>query len=161
MTAHDDLPPDSGAPALDADITALLDAAITPLPMADAAQACVKSRLLKRIAASSTERHSTVAADEGRWRELGGGLQLKVLHRDGDVMSYLVRMAPGSQLPAHRHPVDEECVVMEGAVSIGGRRIPAGGFHLGRKDVLHEPLVSDEGALLFLRGAVPEEALLL
>lgn len=160
MTAPDSTP-DSAAPALDADIVALLDAAVAPVALPDEAQARVRSRLLKRIAAGTTAQHTTVAADQGRWRELGGGLQLKILHRQGDVMSYLVRMAPGSQLPAHRHPMEEECVVMEGSVSIGGQRIHAGGFHLGRKDVLHEPLISDEGALLFLRGAVPEEALLL
>ena len=155
-----DLAPDPSAPALDADINALLDEAIAPRPMDAAATARVKSRLLDRVARDCSARHATVAADEGRWRDLGGGLQMKILHRDGDVMSYLVRMAPGSQLPAHRHPIDEECVVMEGAVSIAGRRIGSGGFHLGRKDVLHEPLVSEEGALLFLRGAVPDEALL-
>lgn len=160
MTAYDPSH-DSAAPALDADIVAWLDAAVAPVPLPDAAQARVKSRLLKRIATGTSAQHSTVRLDEGRWRDLGGGLQMKILNRQGEVMSYLLRMAPGSQLPAHRHPMDEECVVMEGAVSIGSLRLAAGGFHLGRKDVLHEPLISDEGALLFLRGAVPEEALLL
>ena len=49
----------------------------------------------------------------------------------------------------------------EKVTGIGDLELGAGSFHLGRKDVLHEPLISPEGALLFLRGAVPEEALLL
>ncbi len=152
----------STGPLLDDDIVALLDAAMTPEPLDAEAHARVKTRLLQRVAQDATPRHKTVHGNEGRWRELGGGLTLKILHRDGEVMSYLVRMAPGSQLPAHRHPIDEECVVMEGAVRIGATmRLLAGGFHLGIKNVLHEPIVSDEGALLFLRGALPEEALVL
>ena len=71
-------------------------------------------------------------------------------------MSYLLRLAPGAALPAHRHPVDEECVVLEGEVQIGTLRVGAGGFHLGRKDVLHDRLCSAGGALIFLRGAIPE-----
>jgi anti-sigma factor ChrR (cupin superfamily) len=64
-------------------------------------------------------------------------------------MSYLVRMAPGSMLPPHRHPIDEECVVVEGEVAIGDARLGAGGLHLGRRDVLHDRVRSDGGALVF------------
>ena len=39
-------------------------------------------------------------------------------------------------------------------------RVAAGGFHLGRKDVLHAPITAVDGALLFLRGARPEAELL-
>lgn len=136
-----------------------LSAAVPPQPLDAEAQRRIKSRLLRRIAAEQLPRHTSVGADEGRWRELGGGLTLKVLHRDGDVMSYLVRMAPGAHLPPHRHPMDEECVVLEGAVQIGPLRLAAGGFHLGHRDVLHDVIESPEGALIFLRGAVPEAAL--
>ncbi len=161
MTARPTPPaPSTPDPVLDDDIVALLDAAITPEPLDAQAHVRIKKRLLQRIAHDTTPRHKTVQGGEGPWRDLGAGLTLKILHREGDLMSYLVRMAPGSQLPAHRHPIDEECVVMEGSVRIGTLlHIPAGGFHLGLKDVLHESIVSDEGALLFLRGAVPEEVL--
>lgn len=150
---------DQRAPALDADVLGWLDAAVDPEPLDAAAHARVKSRLLQRIAADSTPRHLTVRPEQGTWRDIGPGLALKVLHRDGDVMSYLVRMAPGSELPPHRHPIDEECVVLEGEVQVGALRVPRGGFHLGRKDVLHEPVRSEGGALVFLRGAVPHAAL--
>jgi len=88
-------------------------------------------------------------------------VRIKVLHEAAGVMSYLLRLAPGASLPAHRHPVDEECVVLEGEVQIGSLRVAAGGFHLGRRDVLHERLESAGGALNFLRGAVPEANLAL
>jgi anti-sigma factor ChrR (cupin superfamily) len=146
-------------PVLDEDLVAALNEAVEPKPLEAAAHQRVKSRLLRRIAQEQLPRHKTITAEQGAWRDLGGGLSLKVLHREGDLMSYLVRMAPGSQLPPHRHPVDEECVVLDGAVQIGALRVVAGGFHLGHRDVLHDIIRSPEGALIYLRGAVPDAAL--
>jgi anti-sigma factor ChrR (cupin superfamily) len=84
---------------------------------------------------------------------------MKVLHHDEGILSYLLRLAPGASLPAHRHPVDEECLVLEGEMHIGDLVLPAGGYHLGRRGVLHDRLTSPGGALIFLRGAVPDGAL--
>jgi len=141
---------------LDDETVALIAGAIEPEPLDAAAHARIKRRLLQRIAADSTPRHLTVKADEGDWQPFGAGVQLKVLHEAGGVMSYLVRLAPGAALLAHRHPIDEECVVLEGEVLIGENLGGAGGFHLGRRDVLHDRVRSETGALIFLRGAVPE-----
>lgn len=124
-------------------------------PVDGDAAARVKRRLLRRIAAEETPRHATVHPDPQAWSPFGKGMQIKVLHQAEGVMSYLVRMAPGSALPAHRHPVDEECVVLEGSVQIGELHVAAGGFHLGRKDVLHDRVSTVDGALIYLRGAAP------
>jgi anti-sigma factor ChrR (cupin superfamily) len=156
-----DLPPAGAADALAPELVALLGAAIAPEPLAAASQARVRRRLLRRVAADSTDRHLTLAAGEGGWQPFGDGLTIKVLHESGGIMSYLLRLAPGAGLPAHRHPVDEECVVLEGEVRIGSLCLQGGGFHLGRQDVLHDDLHSPTGALIFLRGAVPEAALAL
>lgn len=144
---------------LDAALIERISAALAPEAMDAAQQDRIKSRLLRRIAADSTPRHLTVAAPDPVWQPLGSGLSIKVLHESGGIMSYLLRLAPGAELPPHRHPVDEECVVLAGEVCIGSLRLGAGGFHLGRKNVLHDRLHSPEGALIFLRGAVPEAAL--
>ena len=147
-------------PPLDADIVEQLDAAIESEPMGDAAHMRVKNRLLRRIAEDASERHLHLPSVDVGWQPFGEGLSIKVLHEAGGVMSYLLRIAAGAGLPAHRHPLDEECVVLEGEVCIGDKlRLGPGGFHLGRKDVLHDRLYSPEGALIFLRGAVPEAAL--
>ena len=147
-------------PPLAADLIARLDAAHEPEPLSDAAHARVKRQLLRRIAADTTERHLALPAGAAGWQPFGAGIALKVLYEAGGVMSYLVRLEAGAELPAHRHPVDEECVVLEGDVCIGDTlRLGPGGFHLGRKDVLHDRLHSPTGALIFLRGAVPEAAL--
>ena len=152
MTTH--LPPDDDTP-LDAELVALICSAIEPEPL-ERGPDRVKTRLLRRIAADTTGRHLTAQPREPGWQPFGAGVSIKVLHEDGGIMSYLLRLAPGAALPAHRHPVDEECVVLEGEVQIGTLRVGAGGFHLGRKNVLHDRLCSADGALIFLRGAIPE-----
>lgn len=147
-------------PALDADIADQLHDALVPEPMDAELAARVKRRVLQRIAEEQRPQHLTVHAHEGVWQPFGPGVQLKVLYTAGNVWSYLLKLEPGAQLPTHRHPVDEECVVLEGLVQVGDLRVAAGGFHLGRKDVLHAPITAIDGALLFLRGARPEADLL-
>jgi anti-sigma factor ChrR (cupin superfamily) len=148
-------------PALDAELVARIDAALAPEPLPAAAHERVKRRLLQRIAADNTPQHLTHPPGPEGWQPFGAGVQIKVLYEEGGVMSYLLRLAAGAALPPHRHPVDEECVVLEGEVQIGTLRVGAGGFHLGRKNLLHDALRSDGGALIFLRGAVPEARLVL
>lgn len=127
------------------------------LPVSAVEEQRRRRALLLRIAADSTPLHLTHQAGEPGWQSFGEGVELKVLHEvEGGVMSYLLRLAPGAMLPPHRHPVDEECVVLEGEVQIGALRVGAGGYHLGRQDVLHDALRSDTGALIFLRGAAPD-----
>ena len=74
-----------------------------------------------------------------------------MLHSEGRYNSILLRMAPGSSLPAHFHEDDEECVVLEGRVRIGDVRVSAGDYHLALSGSRHGELQSDSGALLFLR----------
>lgn len=144
-------------PSLDPDIAAALDRAQQPGDREgdDAAIGRVRARLLKRIAADSVPHHVAVHADAGTWHALLPGIDRKVLHEEGGVMSYLLRFAPGAVLPAHRHPVDEECVVISGVLRIGTLVLPAGSYHRVRRDVLDADSTTDQGAVIFLRGATP------
>ena len=110
---------------------------------------------MKQVAADSVAHHLAIHADEGRWHALLPGIERKVLHEADGVMAYLLKFAPGAVLPAHRHPLDEECVVVAGTLRIGPLVLPAGSYHRVPKDVLDADSSSDEGALIFLRGAVP------
>jgi quercetin dioxygenase-like cupin family protein len=150
--------PDDTLATLDDDILrALADAQAWEAPPA-LATARVKHRLLQRVAQAEA-RHLTVPAAQGRWQPFQPGVEIKVLHEADGVMSYLLRLAPGAALAAHRHPVDEECVVLEGRVRIGDTlEIGAGGFHLAHRDALHAPISSVDGATIFLRGASPHPA---
>lgn len=116
----------------------------------------IRRRLMERVA-DADRSHLTIAADGGAWQPFIDGVHIKVLHERDGVLSYLLRLAPGAALPPHRHPIDEECVVLEGCLKIGTQlEIGPGGYHLAHGGALHASVRSDTGAVIFLRGAVPE-----
>jgi quercetin dioxygenase-like cupin family protein len=118
----------------------------------------IKHRLLDRVA-DADDSHLTIDADQGDWQPFGQGVRIKVLHEHADGLSYLLRLAPGATLPPHRHPIDEECIVLEGWVRVGTRvEIGPGGYHLAHRGALHATISTVTGATIFLRGSVPEAA---
>lgn len=118
----------------------------------------IRRRLLERVADAETS-HLTVGADEGDWQPFLDGVQIKVLREHAGVLSYLLKLEPGASLPPHRHPVDEECLVLEGRLRVGSHlEIGPGGYHLAHEGALHATVRSDAGATVFLRGAVPDAA---
>jgi quercetin dioxygenase-like cupin family protein len=143
-------------PPLDADIVDALAQAQRPGPADAAALQRVRSRVMKRIAADSMPLHLTIPADGGGWHRFLPGVERKVLNEQEGVMSYLLKFAPGAVLPAHRHPHDEECVVLEGRLRIGDLALGPGGFHMVRAGVLDADSTTDEGCVIFLRGASPQ-----
>lgn len=115
----------------------------------------IRRRLLERVA-DTDDSHFTVPAGPAGWQPYGEGVQIKVLHEHEGALSYLLRFAPGARIDAHRHPVDEECVVLEGVLKVGGRiEVGPGGYHLARAGSLHAAISTDTGATIFLRGAEP------
>jgi anti-sigma factor ChrR (cupin superfamily) len=147
--------PADDAPALDDDIVQALSSAQAPEPLDSAMARRVKQRVLQRIA-ELQDRHLTIQADEDAWQPFGDGVQIKVLNESAGIMSYLLKLAPGASLPAHRHPCDEECVVLEGVLHIGELAVGPGGFHLARQHSLHDRIHTVTGATIFLRGASPQ-----
>ena len=116
----------------------------------------IRRRLMARVADTDGS-HLTVDADDGHWQPFLDGVTIKVLREDAGVLSYLLRLAPGASLPAHRHPLDEECVVLQGRLQVGSTtEVGPGGYHLAHRGALHATIRSATGATVFLRGAVPD-----
>jgi hypothetical protein len=126
-------------------------------PSSSSAQArAIRRRLLERVADADLS-HLTIDGDEGDWQPFLEGVEIKVLREDAGTLSYLLRLAPGATLPPHRHPQDEECVVLEGRLRVGtSAEIGPGGYHLAHGGALHASITTRTGATIFLRGAVPE-----
>lgn len=115
----------------------------------------VRSRVLRSIEEeSAARRHTTVRAADASWQTVGPGVQRKLLFQTDDAVSCLFRFAPGTVVPAHQHPIDEECLVLEGSLRIGADLVLLpGDFHVGRRDVPHADARTDTGALVYLRAA--------
>lgn len=135
-----------------------LNPRIAPPPAAgSAAQArAIRRRLMERVADADVS-HLTIDGDEGQWQPFLDGVAIKVLREHDGLLSYLLRLEAGATLPPHRHPQDEECIVLEGRLRVGSRvEIGPGGYHLARGGALHARITTDTGATIFLRGAVPD-----
>ena len=103
----------------------------------------------------------TVRAQEGEWRILAPGLEIKVLmvDRDTGFQSFLLRLAPGCQLPAHDHGSLEECLLLEGDMLIGDRAYSQGDYHAALPGSRHAPISTRNGGLVFIRGQLRPEML--
>ena len=100
----------------------------------------------------------TLRREGSGWAEMLPGVHARLLQQVGTAQSWLVRLEPGARAPAHDHPDAEECVVLEGELQyIGGARLRAGDYQIAQRGAHHTELVSDVGALVFLRYAQPLE----
>ena len=113
----------------------------------------LKARVMARIRGKKSFDLMTVRADEGKWITLLPGVEKKILHEsaDGKMQSSLLRMAPGSMIPAHEHVHDEESIMLDGEATVGDIHLSTGDYHFARKGSLHGLVTTKAGCLLFLR----------
>ena len=121
----------------------------------------VKERLMRRVAAErampqpDSKGLVTVHAEDGEWSSFLPNVSIKILRRDKDSQTYLLKLDPGAALLPHEHPQDEECIVLAGEARIGDLTVRAGDYHCALAGRPHGVIQSEKGAVLFLRGAVP------
>jgi quercetin dioxygenase-like cupin family protein len=153
------LPHDDDAAVLDADLLDAFAAAHTADSVEQRVADEIRRRVLGRIAEATTPTNLTVQPSADTWRPFVPGVSIKVLHKADGIMSYLLKLAPGAKVDAHHHPVDEECIVLEGSLQVGNDLLlQTGAFHLARRDTIHTIVTTTTGATIFLRGATPHVA---
>lgn len=103
----------------------------------------------------------TVRVQEGEWRMLGPGMEIKLLMVDREVgfQSFLLRLAPGAVLPPHHHNILEECLLLEGDMLIGDRAYSRGDYHAALPGSRHAPISTRNGGVVFIRGQLRPEML--
>ncbi len=81
----------------------------------------------------------------GRWRWVAGGLQLRPIQiaSDDDVKVFLLKGAPGTRLPRHRHGGTEWTCVFQGAFRDEHRRYGPGDFDEVDENVEHYQVVEE------------------
>jgi anti-sigma factor ChrR (cupin superfamily) len=110
----------------------------------------LEARLFARIdaAAKPAAAPKIVRAEDGKWRKVAPGVTTRLLHED---RTMLVRMEPGSSLPAHPHPFEEQCLVLEGAIEdTDGNKASAGDFVVMAKGTTHPRIFSEKGAMFLV-----------
>jgi anti-sigma factor ChrR (cupin superfamily) len=94
----------------------------------------------------------SVLSSEGTWRELIAGVLVKSLFVDPDsgVATSLVRMLPGTSLPAHKHLGVEQFFILEGDCNVAGQKLGPGDYHRAEKGSIHETTCTVNGTLFLL-----------
>ena len=126
----------------------------------------VRSRLFARIHAEPPPTGPVAATSSGfitlhdstagdGWVGMLPKADVKLLFTDGEAESYMIRLQPGAWAPAHDHPADEECLVLEGSLWLGDVFLKAGDFHVARPGMRHGELRTETGAMIFIRYCKP------
>ncbi|HEY4640301.1 MAG TPA: cupin domain-containing protein [Thermoanaerobaculia bacterium] len=95
---------------------------------------------------------TTVREEEGRWKPVVAGVDMKRLSRDArrGTVTLLLRFQPGSTLAAHDHKGNEQTYVIEGSCLIGSVGLSKGDFHHVEAGEHHGMVVSPQGCTLLL-----------
>ncbi len=90
------------------------------------------------------------------WETIAPGIQRRslLIDRAQGTHSYYVRMRKGAVLPSHAHDMTEQCVVLEGELSIGGTRFGKGDFHVADPGHVHSEIKAETDAVFFIFGAL-------
>lgn len=96
-----------------------------------------------------------VYANEGEWRPVTEKVYLKSLFVDPEQGSeaYLLKFLPGGAIEEHSHgDWNDECIILDGEIAVGGVPMSSGDFHVAVKGATHPRLFSETGGTLFVRS---------
>lgn len=140
-----------------------LKSTLTDLPLAAPEAAPppgLRARMFQRIRRMKQDEFVFAPASGAEWLPSGiPGIETRRLFHDAasDRLTMLVRMAPGSSYPAHRHSADEDCYVIEGDLTLNGVRMRAGDFVRAAAGSVHHFVSTERGCLLFIAAASHDE----
>lgn len=139
------------------EVVGSLAEAVEPIMPPAARSSELKARVMARIQAKKSFDLSTIRAEQGEWITLLPGVEKKILNEsaDGQIQSFLLKMAPGSTFPSHQHAADEECIMLQGEAMIGDIHLSAGDYHLAKKGSKHGVVTTERGAVAFFRASEP------
>lgn len=98
-------------------------------------------------------------SDEGGWESTAfSGIDVRRLSVDESrrAISMLVRMAPGTSYPPHRHGGPEECFVISGDISVGPVVMRAGDYQRCEIGSIHGVQSTVGGCLLYINSSMDD-----
>ena len=116
----------------------------------------------KRWAPSATGEPMVIVRGGGAWEATGvDGVLVRRLFvdADNDRLTMLVRMAPGTEYPAHRHGGIEECYVLEGDLYGPDFEMRGGDYQRLEGGSVHGVQGTRGGCLLFIVSSMNDELL--
>lgn len=120
----------------------------------------LRARILAATGGPSHLMTETIRGNEIGWQESWPRVWVKVLKRDvsSGIQLALFRLEAGAIMPEHAHTKDEECVVIEGELTIGPLCLRSGDLHVAHLGTRHPAITTRTGALVFVRSEILEPA---
>jgi anti-sigma factor ChrR (cupin superfamily) len=121
-------------------------------------------RLAQRIAVETGE-ESVLTAPPGwaepEWKEVGPGISCKLLATDteNNRVTILVRLAPGTDYPPHRHAALEELHMLHGELIVGDKKLYAGDYLRSEPGSVDHRVWSETGCMGVLITSYNDEIL--
>ncbi|HMQ15497.1 MAG TPA: cupin domain-containing protein [Phycisphaerae bacterium] len=103
-----------------------------------------------------------VRATDGAWEDTGvAGVAVRQLYADRahNRATMLVRMTPGAAYPRHLHNSPEECLVIEGDLSVGAHELRSGDYQRAEPGSTHGVQSTRDGCLLFIVSGLDDDLL--
>jgi quercetin dioxygenase-like cupin family protein len=135
--------------ALSDEINVAIASKITPTIPAPEVAERIKKRLVSRV---KSESHRFVFANQGEWKNIANGVEIKLLHKANEAKSFLIRMAANASIAEHEHTQDEESFVIDGEVWLEGILCRSGDYHYARAGSRHEKIHTTQGCTLLVRS---------
>ncbi len=88
--------------SLDFDLFLELFEATPVLAPTDATKGQIKTKLMQRVA-QSRDAQFFVFAEQGQWKSINQGIQIKILKSDPQAKSFLLKLAQDTTIPYHDH----------------------------------------------------------
>jgi len=135
-----------------------LSESMKPVELGNAQREAMRERILSRAAITAPAGTQTIRAGDGKWLELIPLIHMKILRQDVESgnETKLFRLQPGAEFPPHSHTHEEECMVLEGEIEVGGHVVRAGDMHIAGTTHEHPRITSKTGALLLVRSEINE-----
>lgn len=115
----------------------------------------------KRWTTTEPSKFHIVPSSQGWQPTAVPGIDVRALHVDEarDAVTMLIRMAPGTSYPRHRHGGDEECFVIRGVLKIEDHVLRAGDYQFAPRGSIHGVQSTDEGCMLLIVSSRHDELL--
>jgi quercetin dioxygenase-like cupin family protein len=131
--------------------------AVRPAELGAEQRGRLRRRIVELAREQTPEGTRTLRGSEEAWVQVAPFVEVRELRRDEAAGTHtsLMRMRPGGVVPAHRHEREEEFIVLEGECYIGTHRLVAGDVHIAAAGSWHEPVTTESGVVVLLRGEYP------
>jgi anti-sigma factor ChrR (cupin superfamily) len=113
----------------------------------------ISSQPQKKVAAPVSLTPAPVQGwPEPQWKEVAPGISCKLLStdREADRVSMLVRLAPNTAYPPHRHADVEELYLLEGELWIENRKLEPGDYSRAEPGTADHRVWSETGCMCLL-----------